>query len=246
MNVCNNDLKFALWCMQGHGDESDEAQDAEEQSPDQPKQENKQSPDQPKQVNKQSKKSKNRGARYLADLGTLYGYLQQAASNDEKAFVALHEAKTFFAKVLAEAPGFDPQALNKLYDRDEVSNTVMASASKFTMDKPWVVFFMALHLEDLKQFFASPEKDSCAVFSRFDFFHRSCIIPDLEDYNDYDGDEAIDFLADVLQLVEAQFPKLSKAEAKALKAEDAKFYSKRNELWKVPQDCHVDFRQHTT
>ena len=128
--------------------------------------ENRAANDSSPQKKKKDKKAKNRAPRFLADLGTLYGYLQQAAANDEKAVVALHEAKTFFAKVLAEAPGFDPQALNKLFDRDEVSNTVMSAASKFVMDKPWVVFFVALHLEDLKQFLRTPgEGFLCLLFT---------------------------------------------------------------------------------
>ena len=115
----------------------------------------------------------------------------------------------------------------------------MSATSKFSMDKPWIVFFVALHLEDLKQFFTSPDKDSCSCFSRFDFFHRDAVIPDLPDYNDYDGDEAIEFLADLLQLVEIQFPKLSKSEAKQLVPEVGGYCSHRNQLWKVPQDCYV-------
>lgn len=41
----------------------------------------------------------------------------------------------------------------------EVCNSVMSSTSKFSMEQPWLVFFMALHLEDLKQLWSSPDKD---------------------------------------------------------------------------------------
>ena len=101
----------------GPGDiESDDdsaPENAEEHAPEEPPQ-------------KKAKKAKKKaGPRYLADLGTLYGFLQQASVNDERAFVASHEGKTFFAKLLAEAPGYDAQALNKLYDRDEVCRTCL-------------------------------------------------------------------------------------------------------------------------
>ena len=116
--------------------------------------------------------------RYLVDMGTLYGYLLCASKNNGRAFAALHEAKTLLAKVVAEAPGFDPQALNKIYDRDEISNTVMGSASRFHMDHPWVVFFLVLHLEELKVIFGDG-KDTCNILARFDLFHTESLVPNL-------------------------------------------------------------------
>lgn len=197
---------------------------------------------------KRANPKKSMGKRFLVDMGTLYGFLSQASRNSQRAFAALHEGKTFLAKTLAEAPGFDPQALNKLYDRDEVSNAVMSVGSRFTMDQPWVVFFLALHLEEVRSLFggAGADKDSCACFSRFDFFHRAGLVPDLADYNSYDADDAIEFTADVMQLVEAAFPKLTRDELKAY-GKDAS-YSKRTGLWKVPQDnafFRASFQRHS-
>eukprot|EP00972_Heterocapsa_arctica_P055959 8253613-Heterocapsa_arctica.AAC.1 len=196
------------------------------------------------------KNKKTQRKRYLVDMGTLYGFLLQASGNQSRAFAALHEGKTFLAKVLAEAPGFDPQALNKLYDRDEVSNAVMNGASRFTMDKPWVVFFMALHLEEVRALFggANAEKDSCACFTRFDFFHRAGLVPDLDDYNNYSFDEAIVFLADIMQLVEAAFPEHTPEDLKDYGGEFDKFYSQRTGLWKVPQNnafFRASFHKHS-
>ena len=84
------------------------------------------------------KKPKKQQPRFLADLGTLYGFMQQASVNEERAFVALHEARTFFGKVLSEAPGYDPQALNKLYDRDEVDTgpTLIQNETKTLQSLP--------------------------------------------------------------------------------------------------------------
>ena len=115
--------------------------------------------------------------------------MAQMALNDSRAYVALHEGKPFLGKVLAEVPGFDPQALNKVYDRDEVSNTVMTSSSRFNMLLPWMVILMAIHLEDLKTLFGGAAKDPCAIFARFDFFARNGDVPDIEDFNDYDADD---------------------------------------------------------
>ena len=114
---------------------------------------------------RRAKTKKSQGKRVLVDVGTLYGFLSQASRNDQRAFAALREGKTFLAKVLAEAPGFDLQALNELYDRDEVSNAVMTAGSRFQMDQPWVVF-LALHLEEARSLFggSNTEKDSGAVF----------------------------------------------------------------------------------
>ena len=57
-------------------------------------------------------------------------------------------------------------------------------------------------------------EDTCACLSRFDFFHRTATVAMLEDYNDYSSDDAIEFLADLMQLIVAQFPELSKADLK--------------------------------
>ena len=57
---------------------------------------------------RRGKARKSQGKGFLVDMGTLYGFLPQASRNDQRAFAALHEGKTFLAKVLAEAPGFDP------------------------------------------------------------------------------------------------------------------------------------------
>ena len=197
-----------------------------------------------KQADAARKKSCNR---YLVDMGTLYGYLLRASQNKGRAFAALHEAKTLLAKVVAEAPGFDPQALNKIYDRDEISNTVMGTSSRFHMDHPWVIFFLVLHLEELKTVFGDG-KDSCNILARFDFFHRQSLVPDLEDFNDYSADEAIGFVTDVLQLIQASYPKLDRQQLRGLPQDMAKFYSKRTGLWMLPQDNEFfkqSFKQHS-
>ena len=195
-------------------------------------------------------KKQRRAARWLVDLGTLYGFLQQASQNEDCAYALLHEGKTFLAKVVAEAPGFDPQALNKLFDRDEVSNSVMTATSRFQMDRPWVVFFMALHLEELKHIFGGAAgKDSCAIFARFDFFHQASLMPDLGDYNDYGDDEAITFVADIMQLVQAAYPKLEAAQLEGIAEDTRKHYSLRTAMWKVPQDNAFfteSFQKHST
>ena len=180
-------------------------------------------------------------------MGTLYGYLLNASKNKGRAFAALHEAKTLLAKVVSEAPGFDPQALNKIYDRDEISNTVMGSSSRFQMDHPWVVFFLVLHLEELKGIFGDG-KDTCNVLARFDFFHRASLVPDLEDFNDYSADDAIEFVTDVLQLIQASYPKLDRKQLRDLPKDMAQYYSKRTGLWMLPQDNEFfreSFRRHS-
>ena len=72
--------------------------------------------------------------------------------------------------------------------------------------------------------------------ARFDFFHRQSLVPDLQDYNDYTADEAIEFVVDILQLIEASHPKLVAAELDDVPPEMKKYYSKRTGLWMVPQD----------
>ncbi len=113
-------------------------------------------------------------------MGTFYGFLSQMARNDHRAYVALHEGKPLLGKILAEAPGNDPQAMNKVFDRDEVSKTVMNTGSRFSMLMPWMVIFMAIHMDDLKTLFGDASKDPCAIFARFDFFCRKGCVPDLE------------------------------------------------------------------
>lgn len=69
----------------------------------------------------------------------------------------------------------------------------------------------------------------------------------LEDFNDYSCDDAIDFLADIMQLIAAQFPELTPLEMKQDKSGVTKSYSKRTKLWKVPQDnafFRGSFNQH--
>ena len=67
-------------------------------------------------------------------------------ANGGRIMVALHEGKVILSKVLQEVPGCDPQLLNKLYDRDEFSNSVLATASKFSERLPWTLFWLALDL----------------------------------------------------------------------------------------------------
>ena len=66
---------------------------------------------------KQANKCLKRGPRHLADMGTLYGFLQQTSKNEERAFIASHEIKKFIGKLLNDSPGFDAHSLNKLYDK---------------------------------------------------------------------------------------------------------------------------------
>ena len=94
-------------------------------------------------------------------------------------------------------------------------------------------------------------EDTCACLSRFDFFHRTAGVPMLEDYNDYGSDDAIEFLADLMQLVAAQFPELSKADLqnpKTCPKVMKPYYSIRIHLWKVPQKnayVRCSFNKHT-
>ena len=53
-----------------------------------------------------------------------FGWGGKMKANGGRVFVALHEGKVLLNKVLHDAPGCDGQSLNKLYDRDEFSNTV--------------------------------------------------------------------------------------------------------------------------
>ena len=183
---------------------------------------------------KAPKRAKTQGKRFTADMGTLYGFFGQMEKNEGRCLVALHEAKPLLGKILAELPGNDPQALNKAYDRDEVSNTVLTAGSRFHMDSPWLVFFLAVHLDDLKLLFGDVTKDTCAIFSRFDFFAQAGMIPELDDFNDYDQDEAMEFVCDVLELVEIQYPDISKDDT-GVAVEEKGFFSKRTQLWRIPQ-----------
>ena len=138
--------------------------------------------------------------------------------------------------------------MNKLYDRDEISNTVMSDKSKFNMRSPWVIFLLAMHLEELKTIFGKGSKDTCNIFSRFDFFHREGTCPSLSDYNDMSEDEAITYLADIMQLIEISYPKSTRAEWKKLPADMQQQYSLRKHLWKVSQANEFfeqSFEQHT-
>ena len=220
-------------------DEDIQAPGEEEGGADEAKPEPKE-PAEPKEP-KGKKRKQPPSARYIADLGTFYGQLMQASQNDGRVAVTLHEGKPFLTKVLSEAPGYDPQALNKCYDRDEVSNTVMSVQSRFSMDFPWVLFFIALHLEDLKAVFGN-DKDPCAVFARFDFFHQAGHIANLEEFGSMDADDAIEFIADVLQLIEVQFPKLTEEDRRKLNITNVQ-YSRRTDLWKIPLQGNAYFKR---
>ena len=111
-------------------------------------------------------------------------------------------------KILHDTPGCDPQALNKLYDRDEFSNTVLTKGSQFQEMQPWVVIWLAMHVEDMTELFGK-EKDPLSIFNRFDWIARGGYVADLEDYNDLDQDDAIYFLADLQDIAEVQFPNLA-------------------------------------
>ena len=74
---------------------------------------------------------------YTADTRTLYGMGPKLQNNGGRLLVSLHEGKPLLSKILHDTPGCDPQALNKLFDRDEFSNTVLTSASKFSVRQPW-------------------------------------------------------------------------------------------------------------
>ena len=72
--------------------------------------------------------------------------------------------------------------------------------------------------------------------------------PDLDDYNDEDGDELILYLADVLQLVEAALPKIKPSEIQHLAPAAQKSWSKRMGLWKIKPESEYfrkSFREHT-
>ena len=106
----------------------------------------------------------------------------------------MHEAKPFMNKLLEEVPGFDPAALNKLFDRDEVSNAVLTGTSKFSMEHPWIIFFFAMHLDEVLKLFSVAGADTCAVFNRFDFLFKENYVRDLHEYGHYSDDESIIYL----------------------------------------------------
>ncbi len=171
-----------------------------------------------------------------ADTGTIHGW-GRLKGNKSRLHVALHEGKSLLSKVMENAPGCDPQSLNKLHDRDEFSNTVLTSASKFQELQPWVVVWLALHAEDMQDLF-SGNKDPLAVFHRPDWFARDNDVADLEHYEDLDQDYAIGFLADLLEITEAQFPDLSHDQM----AFFTEAYSQRTNLWRIDMQKTAFFK----
>lgn len=171
-------------------------------------------------------------ASLTADTGTVYGWGAKLKSNNGRLMVALHEGKPLMSKVIHDSPGCDPQSLNKLFDRDEFSNTVLTAGSRFQEYYPWVVLWLAMHAEDMKDLFA-PGKDPLGIFNRFDWFARAANVPDLKDYNSLEQDDAIYYLADLLDIIEAQFPSLAHDKRKAFSDPD---YSMRTNLWRIKQD----------
>ncbi len=170
-------------------------------------------------------------ASYTTDTGTVFGWGAKMRNNGGRVFVALHEGKILLLKVINDTPGCDGQPLNKLYDRDEFSNTVLTKGSQFQELQPWVVLFLAMHCEDLRDIF---DKDPLGIFNRFDWFARKGHIANLEDYGPLEQDEAIFLLADLLEIAEAQFPDLSADPRRAL--ENRHCYSRRINLWRIKQD----------
>ena len=77
------------------------------------------------------------------------------SASDGRIYISLHEGKPLLSKVLHDTPGCDPQAFNKLYDRDEFSNTVLTSQSQFSIRNPWAVLWLAIHIEDVIDLFGN-------------------------------------------------------------------------------------------
>lgn len=168
--------------------------------------------------------------KFTVDGGTILGWGPIAQVNEGRVYAALHEGKQLLHKVTTDAPGCDPQSLNKLYDRDEFSNSVLSAGSKFQVDQPWILIWMALHLEDLREIYAGGGKDPLGTFARFDFFARKGHVPTLDEYNELEQDEAIMFVADILELCEANFPTLDDDPDRA---RQDPHYSTRTKLWRI-------------
>ena len=101
---------------------------------------------------------------------------------------------------------------------------------KFNNAHHKVVLWMAMHAEDAADLFGALN-DPLGVFNRFDWFARAVRPAKLEEYGDeIDQDSAVLFLADILQIIENQFPDLSKDVASAKRHDN---YSCRTNLWRV-------------
>lgn len=175
-------------------------------------------------------------ASLTADTGTVIGWGPKVMANNGRLLVALHEGKILLSKVMRDQPGCDGQTLNKLYDRDEFSNTVLTAGSKFSCQQPWVLLWLAMHLEDIWELF-SGGKDPLGIFNRFDWFARKGCVADLEDYADLEVDDSITFWADVVEIIDAQFPDIRYTKRRREPA-----FSMRTGLWRIYQDSEY-FRE---
>ena len=151
----------------------------------------------------------------------------------------LHETKKVVQAIVKDSPGNSPDAFIKLYDRDDFCNTVLGQGSKFINDNPFFVFFGGSHLEDYHEIFGTPMTDALGVHFRLDSFHLYQDAPEkLEDFGLMDQDDSIYICADVLELIENQFPRLTRAEAK-----EPTDYSQRLGMWRLQQGGG-SFREH--
>eukprot|EP00973_Karenia_brevis_P064668 8983277-Karenia_brevis.AAC.1 len=61
----------------------------------------------------------------------------------------MHEMRRLLAKVMKDEPGCSPDAVIKVYDRDDFNNSVLTQGSQFENEHPWFPWFGATHLEDV-------------------------------------------------------------------------------------------------
>ena len=168
--------------------------------------------------------------KWIWDTGSLHGAAQVMSANGERCMALLHEGKKVMKDILADAPGSRADSFVKLYDRDDYTNSVLNTSSFFQNDFPCFVLYMALHLEDFFSLFGGEAEDPAGVRWRVDWFYLPGTVPMLKDFGSLEQDVTIEFLADVCELIDDQYPVLKEKDARKQPG-----YSRRLNVWRLPQ-----------
>eukprot|EP00973_Karenia_brevis_P037604 5189558-Karenia_brevis.AAC.1 len=180
---------------------------------------------------KKTKVAAPHSTKWVWDTGSLHGAAQVMSGNGERCMAFLHEGKKVMKDILADAPGSRADSFVKLYDRDDYTNSVLNASSFFQNDFPCFVLYMALHLEDFFSLFGGEAEDPAGVRWRVDWFYLPGQVPTLKDFGSLEQDVTIEFLADVCELIDDQFPVLKEKDARKRPG-----YSRRLNVWRLPQE----------